>query len=207
MVRMYSCCGYSDINEFKSSDTIAIKGLNTNPQIAFLAYVKEKGLDINEYSNMLNKIPENESISMLKNANGEIAGAILSYPVSNEAEKIDNVLMVADFKDVIHDYNLGNCLCANSDFYNNNYEIVLAFEKAHDEIMDSWEESLDKNADLLSERYGCDKEEILNIMKSLPPTKEITGYDKLCELMYESGMLDKPATKFKDLPNYDKIPH
>ncbi|MER8055494.1 hypothetical protein, partial [Acinetobacter pittii] len=84
---------------------------------------------------MLSKIPESESLAMLETNNGEIEGAILSYPVSNEAEKIENVTLIADFKDVIDDYNLGNCLCANSDFYNENYEVVVAFESARDEIM------------------------------------------------------------------------
>ena len=40
---------------------------------------------------MLSKIPESESLAMLETNNGEIEGAILSYPVSNEAEKIENV--------------------------------------------------------------------------------------------------------------------
>ena len=122
MVKLYSCCGYTDISDFKEDDVLAIKGLNTNPQISFLAYVKENGLDINKYTNMLSKIPEAESLAMLETNNGEIEGAILSYPVSNEAEKIENVTMIADFKDVIDDYNLGNCLCANSGFYNENYD-------------------------------------------------------------------------------------
>ena len=91
MVKLYSCCGYTDISDFKEDDVLAIKGLNTNPQISFLAYVKENGLDINKYTNMLSKIPESESLAMLETNNGEIEGAILSYPVSNEAEKIENV--------------------------------------------------------------------------------------------------------------------
>lgn len=207
MVKLYSCCGYTDISDFKEDDVLAIKGLNTNPQISFLAYVKENGLDINKYTNMLSKIPESESLAMLETNNGEIEGAILSYPVSNEAEKIENVTLIADFKDVIDDYNLGNCLCANSDFYNENYEVVVAFESARDEIMDSWNSKLDHNAQILSELYECDKAEIAGIMESLPPTKEITGYNKLSALMYESGMLNKQPLSFEELPNYDKIPH
>lgn len=197
MVKLYSCCGYTEISDFKENDVLAIKGLNTNPQISFLAYVKENGLDINKYTNMLSKIPEAESLAMLETNNGEIEGAILSYPVSNEAEKIDNVTLIADFKDVINDYNLGNCLCANSSFYNDNYEIVVAFESARDEIMDSWNSNLDHNAQILSELYECDKAEILGIMESLPPTKETTGYDKLSALMYESGMLKKKPLPLK----------
>ena len=207
MVKLYSCCGYTEISDFKENDVLAIKGLNTNPQISFLAYVKENGLNINKYTNMLSKIPEAESLAMLETNNGEIEGAILSYPISNEAEKIENVTLIADFKDVINDYNLGNCLCANSNFYNDNYEIVVAFESARDEIMDSWNSNLDHNAKILSELYKCDNAEILGIMESLPPTKEITGYNKLTELMYESGMLQKQPVAFENLPNYDKIPH
>ena len=85
--------------------------------------------------------------------------------------------------------------------------ITIAFENARDEIMDSWNSKLDHNAQILSELYECDKAEIAGIMESLPPTKEITGYDKLSALMYESGMLNKQPLSFEDLPNYDKIPH
>lgn len=207
MVCLYSCCGYIDIEDFKETDVLAIKGLNTNPQISFLAYVKERGLDIEKYSNMLNKIPEAETLAMLETNNSDIAGAVLSYPVSKEADNIDNVTLIVDFKDVINDYNLGNCLCANSKFYDENQEIVSAFEKARDEIMDSWEINLDHNADILSGLYDCEKDEIISIMSTLPPTKEITGYDKLGALMYECGMLKKPATAFENLSNYDRIPH
>lgn len=207
MVGLYSCKGYESIEDFKKSDIIAIKGLNTNPQISFLAYIKEKGLNVDTYNNMLSKVPETESIAMLKNNNGEIAGAILSYPISKEADAINDVTLVANFKDVIEDYNLGNCLCANTDFYNNNSEIVKAFEDARDEIMNNWNNNLEHNSEVLSELYGCDKKEILDIMKTLPPKKEITGYDKLSSLMYECGMIKSPATPFEKLENYNKIPH
>lgn len=207
IVRLYSCCGYTKIEEFKENDVLAIKGLNTNPQISYLAYVKEKGLDVEMYSNMLSKIPEAESLAMLKTNNGEISGAVLSYPVSKEADILDNVTLIADFDKIINEYNLGNCLCANTKFYNNNYEIISAFEKARDEIMDNWNVNISHNADVLSDLYGCDKGEILTIMEALPPTKEITGYDKLSSLMYECGMLNSPATAFENLENYNKIPH
>lgn len=205
-VYLFSNKDVSSVEQFDpAADTIAIKGLNTNPHISFLAYIKERGLNVSEYNAMLTKIPEAETLALLEQDNSEISGAVLSYPVSNKAALIEDVQLVADFSSVIAEYNLGNCLCSNSKFYSENSDIISAFESARDEILQNWDANLEHNADVLTRVWDGNRGEIRDMMISIPPVKEVTGYNKLAALMYECGILDHEAALFEDLPNYDRI--
>lgn len=197
-VSLYGCNEINDITDFKSEDVIAIKGLNSNPHIALLAYCKEKGFDVKEYNDILSKIPEAETIGMLS-LGIDIEGAILSYPVTKEADVLENVNKLVDFSDIIKEYNLGTVVCVNTDFYENNEDVVNAFEHAHKYIVDNWESDFDKNAAILSEQYGCSVKEIIELMESLPPTMEISGYDKLASLMYECEMISNPPKTYEEV--------
>lgn len=198
-VCMYGNNDINSITDFEEGDLIAIKGLNTNPHIALLAYCKEMGLDIDKYNKMLNKIPEPETIAMLSNSS--IKGAVLSYPITKQAENLDNCKMLIDFSDVIKKYSLGTVACANTQFFESNQDIVNAFEKAHKEIVDNWDENMDENAKILSLQYKCKKEEVCQLIREFPPQMQITGYDELASLMYECGMLQKEPKKYNFISN------
>lgn len=197
-VSLYGRDGIEDIMDFTSEDVIAIKGLNTNPHIAMLAYCKENGLDIEMYNKILNKIPEAETIGMLSTGT-DIEGAVLSYPMTKEADALTNCKKLIDFADIIKEYNLGTVVCVNADFYENNEDVVNAFEQAHKSIVDNWMEAMESNAVILAEQYGCSVEEVTGFMAELPPTMEITGYDKLAALMYECGMLEKSPKTYAEI--------
>jgi ABC-type nitrate/sulfonate/bicarbonate transport system substrate-binding protein len=197
-VYCYAVNGIDRIDNFDIDDSIAVKGLNTNPHIAFLAYCKENALDIDKYNKMLTKIPETETLALLETSD-QISGAILSYPVNKKADEIKNCKMIADFSDTIKEYNLGTVVCVNKSFNESNKDIVEGFEKAHKYIVDSWQTDLDFYASILSKQYSCSKEEIKSVMIDMPPTLEITGYDKLANLMYEAKMLNAKPTPFNDV--------
>jgi len=197
-VALYGCDGIKDITDFSSEDVIAIKGLNTNPHIAMLAYCKENGLDLQMYNKILNKIPEAETIGMLSTGT-DIEGAVLSYPMTKEADALANCKKLIDFADVIKEYNLGTVVCVNTDFYENNEDLVNAFEKAHKSIVNNWKEALESNAAIPAEQYGCSVEEVKGFMTELPPTMEITGYDKLANLMYECEMIEEAPKLYADI--------
>lgn len=199
-VCLYGCNTIDDISDFESTDIIAIKGLNTNPHIALLAYCKENGLDVEMYNSILNKIPEAETIGML-GSSSEISGAVLSYPITKEADKLSNCKLLIDFSDIIQEYNLGTVVCVNSDFYNQHEDIVNAFEEAHNYIVENWMSDLEHNAQILSNQYDCSTDEVLELMKELPPSMEIIGYDKLADLMYECGMLTQEPHSFDSIIN------
>lgn len=197
-VSLYGSYGIEDITDFSSEDVIAIKGLNTNPHIAMLAYCKENGLDVELYNKILNKIPEAETIGMLSTGT-DIQGALLSYPTTKEADALTNCKKLIDFTDVIKEYNLGTVVCVNTEFYEDNVEVVNAFELAHKSIVDNWVDEMESNAEILAGQYGCSIEEVTKLMTELPPTMEITGYDKLATLMYECGMVEESPKTYTEI--------
>lgn len=197
----------SNINslaDFKSGNQISISGLASNPQAAYLAALKEEGLDVKEYNKMLVKIPNSEAIAMLE-SNNQIKGSILSFSANLKAEKLDNVHMVQDFTDVIQKYSIGTALIANTKFYEENQDICDAVLKVQREVIDTWDENFEENAVLLANQYKCEVDDVKDLMKTQPPTDKLTGYNNLANLLYETEMISKPL-KLEDLPNYDKLP-
>ena len=197
----------SNINslaDFKSGNQISISGLASNPQAAYLAALKEEGLDVKEYNKILVKIPNSEAIAMLE-SNNQIKGSILSFSANLKAEKLDNVHMVQDFTDVIQKYSIGTALIANTKFYEENQDICDAVLKVQREVIDTWDENFEENAVLLANQYKCEVDDVKDLMKTQPPTDKLTGYNNLANLLYETEMISKPL-KLEDLPNYDKLP-
>lgn len=190
--------------DFKSGNQISISGLASNPQAAYLAALKEEGLDVKEYNKMLVKIPNSEAIAMLE-SNNQIKGSILSFSANLKAEKLDNVHMVQDFTDVIQKYSIGTALIANTKFYEENQDICDAVLKVQREVIDTWDENFEENAVLLANQYKCEVDDVKDLMKTQPPTDKLTGYNNLANLLYETEMISKPL-KLEDLPNYDKLP-
>ena len=198
-VCLYSKDNIKDINDFDANDVIATKGLNTNPHIALLAYCKEHGLNIDMYNSMLNKIPEAETIGMLSTSSSDISGAVLSYPITKQADALPNCNLLVDFTDIIQDYNLGTVVCVNATFYDKNKDIIDSFEEAHKYIVENWEKDIQENAHILSKQYNCSAEEVIKLMETFPPTTEISGYDKLANLMYECNMLTQKPKSYKEV--------
>lgn len=196
-VCLYSKNDINNIIDFDSTDVIATKGLNTNPHIALLAYCKEHNLNVDKYNSMLSKIPEAETIGMLSTSSSDISGAVLSYPITKQADALPNCNLLIDFTDIIQEYNLGTVVCVNSTFYNQNKDIIDSFEKAHKYIVENWNEDMQENAQILSKQYNCSTEEAIKLMDTFPPTMEISGYDKLANLMYECNMLTQKPKTFK----------
>lgn len=192
------------MGDFKSGDQISISGLASNPQAAYLAALKEEGLDVKEYNKMLVKIPNSEAIAMLV-SNNQIKGSILSFSANLKAEKLSNVHMVKDFTEVIEKYSIGTAMIANTEFYENNQDICEAVLKVQQEVINNWEKNMEENANLLASQYKCEVADVLDLIKNQPPTDKLTGYNDLANLLYETEMLNKPL-KLEDLPNYDKLP-
>ncbi len=191
-------------SDFVEGDQISISGLASNPQAAYIAAIKEEGLDVKKYNNMLVKVPNSEAISMLE-TNNQIKGSILSFSANLKAEKLNNVHMIKDFTDVIEKYSIGTALIANTQFYNENPDICESILKVQRDVIDNWNNNFDENAQLLASQYKCDVEDVKDLMITQPPTDKVSGYNNLANLLYESELLNKPL-KLEDLPNYESIP-
>lgn len=193
------------LNEVSAEDKIAITNKSTNLHIAFLAYCKEKLGDAMVYDNCLSPIPAADAIASLQTAK-DYNAAIFSFPMMIKAEQNENLELLADMTDVIQDYSIGDVFVTHSDYYKENQDIINAFLKAQDETLQFIDENPDETAQILSSLYGIEKEAVLEVLKKMPPSKEVVGYDKQAELMYTAGILSKEATHFENIPNYENIP-
>ncbi len=197
--------GITSPDEFSDSSKISITNKSTNLHIAFLAYCKETLGDAMKYDNCLAPIPAADAIASLQTSK-DYNGAVFSFPMMIKAEENKELVLLADMTEVIQDYSIGDAFVVHSDYFEKNRDIVDAFLKAQDETLQFISENPEETAEILSSLYGVEKEAILEVLKMMPPRKELVGYDKQAELMYESGILTKEAAKFETIPNYENIP-
>lgn len=213
---LISFCGSTPINlysnredvavlqDFSGNEQITITNRATNLHAAYLAAVKENGLDVAAYDKMLVATPNTEALALLENGN-TIAGSTLSFPTYTKAEGMEGVHLVCDMTDVIQSYSIGSAFITTSDFYNENPEIIAAFRSAQDEALKILAERPEYVAEFLTELYGINYADVLSVLQKLPPTKSLAGYDRHAELLYEAGILTEPPAKFSELPNYEDI--
>ncbi|MBD5522988.1 MAG: ABC transporter substrate-binding protein [Lachnospiraceae bacterium] len=193
------------IDDFSSTSSIAITNKSTNLHIAFLAYCKEYSGDAMKYDDCLSPIPAADAIASLQTSS-DYNGAVFSFPMMVKAEENENLKLIADMTDVITDYSIGDGFVTHSDYIEENKDIVDAFLAAQNETLQFISDHAEETAQILASLYGVEEEEVSKVLAGMPPRKEVVGYDKQAELLYEAGILTKEPTKFENLPNYDNIP-
>jgi len=193
------------MNEFTDYSKIAITNKSTNLHIAFLAYCKENLENAMRYDNCLSPIPAADAIASLQTSK-DYNGCVFSFPMMIKAEKVEGLKLIADMTEVIQDYSIGDVFVVHSDYMDKNRDIVEAFLSAQDETLQFIKENPEETAQILASLYGIESEEVSQVLTSMPPTKEVIGYNKQAKLMYEAGILTKEATKFENIPNYENIP-
>lgn len=193
------------MDEFTETSRIAIGNKGTSHHLAFLAYCKQELGDAMIYDNLLSTIPAADAIASLQSSK-DYNAAIFSFPNLSKAAAIEGVTLLADMTEIVEEYGMGGGFFMNSDYYSENPDIVEAFYKAQDEALQFIQDNTKEAAQILSEIFGVDEDEVLEVLQLMPPKKEVVGYDKQAQLMYEVGILEKEPTKFADMPNYEKIP-
>lgn len=193
------------LDGFPSTSSIAITNKSTNLHIAFLAYCKEQLGDAMRYDNCLSPIPAADAIASLQTSR-DYNGAVFSFPMMVKAEENQNLKLIADMTDVITNYSIGDGFITHSDYIKENKDIIDAFLAAQDETLQFISDHSEETAQILATLYGVEVEEVNEVLAKMPPRKEVVGYDKQAELLYEAGILPKEPTKFANLPNYENIP-
>ena len=93
----------------------------------------------------------------------------------------------------------------SEDFYENHPEIVEAYIKAREEALQLCYDEPERIAAVLAEEWEIDEDIVLETLMAMPPTLEITGYDKQAQLLYEMGLLENEPKKFEELSNYEAL--
>lgn len=204
-VYVYSNDGsINTLSDFSATDKISITNKSTNLHIAFLGLCKKELGNALSLDGCLTAIPAADAIASLK-AGQEYAGAVFSFPMSNQADAMDNLTLLYDTSDLVAEYSIGSAMVASTDFYKNNPDIIEAFLKAQEEAINFIVDNPDEAAIVLKAYFNCDEEFIVETIKTMPPTNKIAGYDKQAELLYEVGILSDEPEKFEELWNYDQI--
>lgn len=195
----------SSVEAFSEGSKISITNKSTNLHIAFLAYCKEKLGNAMLFDNCLSPIPAADAVASLQTSK-DYNGAIFSFPMMIKAEQNENLKLLADMTQVIQEYSIGDVFVIHSDYLKNNPEVAEGFLKAQEETLQFISQNPEETAEILSGLYGVEASEILKVLEIMPPRKELVGYDKQAQLMYEAGILTKEPTEFVNIPNYENIP-
>lgn len=192
------------LEDFSGTEQITVTNRATNLHAAYLASLKEAGLDIAVYDKMLVATPNTEALALLSDG-ATVSGSIFSFPTYMKTAEMENVHLVCDMSEAIIKYNIGSTYATTTQFYEEHPEIIGAFRKAQDDALDLVAEKPGYVAGLLAELYGVETSSVSEALEKMPPSRSLAGYDNLADLLYEVGILTKEPLKFKELPNYDSI--
>lgn len=192
------------LEDFSGGEQITITNRATNLHAAYLAQVKEAGLDIDTYDKMLVATPNTEALALLDD--GEtVSGSVLSFPTYTKADDMDGVRCICEMDEAIQLYSVGSAFVTTADFYEAQPEVIAAFRSAQKDALELFESQPEYAAGILADLYKIDVEAVLNAIEIMPPTDSLAGYDKLADLLHEVGILTSEPTKFAELPNYSDI--
>ena len=149
-------------------------------------------------------MPHADGLAALSGGNG-VQGLILSFPTLIKADNTDSIHEVCDLTDIVLEYGIGPVEIVSEDFYENHPEIVEAYIKAREEALQLCYDEPERIAAVLAEEWEIDEDIVLETLMAMPPTLEITGYDKQAQLLYEMGLLENEPKKFEELSNYEAL--
>ena len=192
------------MSDFKQGDRISITNKSTNLHAAFLAICKAELGNAVALDENLTAIPAADAISSLETSN-DFEGAVFSFPNTVKADQMEGLTKIADTSELEKGYEISSVYTIRKEYYENNPDIIKAFLNAQNETLEWISENQDEAAEILTKYFECEKKEILDVLLTIPPTKEVTAYDKQAALMYEAGILTKEPEPFSSLENYDDI--
>ena len=192
------------ILDFTDTDKISVLGLGSIMHIAFLAQAYELGMESSMFDSSFQIMPHADGLAALSGGNG-VQGLILSFPTLIKADNTDSIHEVCDLTDIVLEYGIGPVEIVSEDFYENHPEIVEAYIKAREEALQLCYDEPERIAAVLAEEWEIDEDIVLETLMAMPPTLEITGYDKQAQLLYEMGLLENEPKKFEELSNYEAL--
>jgi len=194
--------GFEDINTSTKIATVSKGSFGT---IAFAMLCEELYGDPLIFDSNLLEMHYNEMFASVNSSN-DLDCIFLVLPYYETADGMDNLEKIMDFTPLLMENGLNIIFTANSDFYNNNPNLIEAFRKAQNDAVKYINEQTTEASILLGEVYNSDPVLVEKELKHWPVSLEMQGYDKLAAFMHKSGLLTKPPKKFADFPNYNDIP-
>lgn len=195
----------SSLKDITANSRISLTNKGTNMHLAFMAACKDEFNDPNKFDSQLVSMANADALASLASSK-DLDCALLTFPSTIKAKKINGLVSILDLSDVAVKYGIGSYLVANKDFYEKNPDLINALNKAYIDAIELMKKEPAETAQTLSEAYGIEASYIEEIIKAHPPRLEVSGYDKVADLLYKAGILKEQPKKFSELPNYTEIP-
>jgi len=194
----------NSLEDFSTSDSIAILNRASNLQTAFMAKCKQVLGDPMALDSTLVAIPPADAIASLQSSN-DFDGGIFTFPNIIRVQEIEGMKLVSDMNDVVEEYGVGTLALTTENFFNKHPELLEAFVNAKKDAHDYAMNNKADTAELLASLYQIDAAHVLIALNSVPFTHRITGYDKQAELIYETGLLHNRPKQLSELLNYENL--
>lgn len=204
-IKMYSNKdGINSLADVRPSDKIALVGLNTILHVAFLIDADKQFGDSSQFNNSFVVMPHADGLAALTTGN-EVRAYITTFPTTIKAEATPGVRTIHDFTDTVNKYGVGSVNVVLKKFYKENPDLVDAFLKAQNDAVKYADENIDATAKLMATSWKIDTAEVKSVLKSMPMTMGVKGYDTLADFLYKSKFLKQQPLKFNQLENYNKL--
>jgi NitT/TauT family transport system substrate-binding protein len=187
------------VKDLSEANRIAIQSLGGFYNLALNIISNE---NFNDYMSLESKLVELEYEDMLASlrTSSDIDAAIIAFPYTPEADNVEKLTMIYDATETIKENLLGNYLYTSTKFAEENPTLVKAFLKAEKEAVDYMNNDPRGAAQKLAKMYDDMEVDVLyDELIAFPPKMSITNYDKITELLFSVGILDKaPTSKYTE---------
>jgi NitT/TauT family transport system substrate-binding protein len=193
--------------DITTSTRIAITGRATNMELAFFLRSAEAFGDPLIFSNNLIVMPNTEMLALLSTSR-EIDLAVIVLPNNIVADEIESLTMIEDLTPIIIENSLASLFVTHNNFLQNNPVLVEAFRRASEDAVRFINESPAEAAALVADDYGIAATHLVDAFQRYPVQLEVRaeGFNNTADLLFEMGILSRPAKQFSELPNYSDIP-
>jgi NitT/TauT family transport system substrate-binding protein len=159
--------------------------------------------NFDDYMVLENKLVELEYEDMLASlkTSGDIDAAIIAFPYTPEADKVEKLDMIFDATDIIKENLLGNYLYTSDKFVEENPTLVEAFLKATEEAINYMNDYPRDAAEKLTVMYNdMDAQVLYDELVVFPPKMSISNYDDIAKLLFSVGILDhEPTSRYTEI--------
>ena len=196
----------NSFEDIKAEHTIGMPGKGSNFEIIFSLRCKEVFGEAAKFSGNIVPMSDADMLTLIQGADSYDLYNV-GFPTMQKISGLGNAKLIDDLVVTAAKYNIGLVFVTTEDFYKNNPVLVDAFRTAADQAIRSMKENAKETAEKLSEYYqGVTAEEVASLLDRCQPNPNITNYDDVADILYEMGILAKPAKKFTDIPHYEDIP-
>lgn len=193
------------IADINASHKISASAIGGSPHMALLAAAANDLGDASKFKRSIVAMHNADAVNALISGAAGIDAAICTFPTIVAAWKSDKVHLVRDLAPEIINYGIGSVFITRQDYMKDNPDIIEAFIKAYNEAVSLLHNNKPECIRIMQKAYKDIDEATASRMLDYYTASidaGIANYDKLMDFLYQNGILEKPAAKFQDVPEW-----